>query len=136
MTILLDSEKEDLVTKHSLLGSKLQQSLQSNHLEGQNISSTHRARFIEWYLQVITALGLCDATYFLAIDIIDLFLLYSHQLGFTYDKDDLYLIGITAIHIAIKKEEILKYPMEIITQDLGKDRFSKDQILVMEKEIL
>ena len=51
-------------------------------------------------------------------------------------SDDLYLIQLCCIHIAIKMEETLVMPLEVIKRDVGKDKFSSEEIRRMEYKIL
>ena len=48
----------------------------------------------------------------------------------------LYLIAITAIFIASKHEDVAHIPLEGVLMCLGKNRFSKQQVLAMERKIL
>lgn len=65
-------------------------------------------------------LNLSPKNFFLAIDIVDLYLARV-QGEDVLDQNDLYLLGITSIHIAIKLEENFKIPLDTIRKELGKD---------------
>ena len=56
---------------------------------------------------------------------LDLYLLYCALEKKWLTKDDLYLIGITLIHITIKLEEIFRVPLKAIVKELGKTIYTE-----------
>ena len=65
-----------------------------------------------------------------------MYLSYSQLEKDWIDRDYLYLIAITAVSIAIKLEEIYKVSTRTIVKDLGKNVYTSNQVLSMEKKIL
>lgn len=65
-----------------------------------------------------------------------MYLAYSQLEKDWIDRDYLYLIAITAVSIAIKLEEIYKVSTRTIVKDLGKNVYTSNQVLSMEKQIL
>lgn len=82
-------------------------------MSGHAIDAFLRSKMIDWMLKVFEIMGLENKTFFLSIHMMDLYIFYSQQLHEWINKDDLYLIGITVIFIAIKFEEI--YKVNILT---------------------
>ena len=100
-------------------------SKQVSHFDNHKISSSTRARFIDWLLIVFDILKLSDATFFLTIDIMDLYLFYTSKEKTQIGRNDLYLIGITCLHIACKKEEVKRVPLDLVLKDLGKNLYNR-----------
>ena len=71
-------------------------------LEGTNINAGLRAKMHDWIIEVLSAFGLIDETYFLTTALFDTFIFKSD----TVDKRDVHLIGITCMYIASKHEDI------------------------------
>lgn len=86
----------------------------NSHLVGHLIDSFLRAKLIDWFVNVFSLMGLQTRTFFITVNILDLYLKYSQLEKDWISKDDLYLIGICAIFIAIKYEETWKVEIGII----------------------
>ena len=56
----------------------------------------------------------------------DLYCLYSTIDGVRLSTNDLYLIGITGIHIAIKAEESYRFSLDKIVKEIGHNSYSKE----------
>ena len=94
------------------------------------IKDTSRAFLVEWIIDVHRKFRLMPETLYVTIGIIDRYLS-----GFEIKKSQLHLLGVTALLIATKYEEI--YPPEL--KDLlsvSENKFTKTEVLKMENKIL
>lgn len=80
----------------------------ANYMEGMSINPRMRAILIDWIVSVVYKFKMCQDTLFLTVDIVDRFLAVPN-LDIT--KDELQLVGVTAMFIASKFEEV--YPPEL-----------------------
>ena len=94
------------------------------------IKDTSRAFLIEWMIDVHRKFRLMPETLYVSVSIIDRYLSIQE-----IKKSQLHLLGVTALLIATKYEEI--YPPEL--KDLisiSENKFSKEEILKMEFQII
>ncbi len=94
------------------------------------IKDTSRAFLVEWIIDVHRKFRLMPETLYVATNVIDRYLSIQH-----IKKSELHLLGVTALLIATKYEEI--YPPEL--KDLlsiSENKFTKQDVLKMESKIL
>ena len=94
------------------------------------IKDTSRAFLVEWIIDVHRKFKLMPETLYVTINVIDRFLAIQE-----IKKTQLHLLGVTALLIATKYEEI--YPPEL--KDLlsvSENKFTKEEVLKMECLIL
>ncbi|XP_053324760.1 G2/mitotic-specific cyclin-B1 [Spea bombifrons] len=106
------------------------QAVKQNYLHGQEITGNMRAILIDWLVQVQMKFRLLQETMFMTVGIIDRFL-QEHPVP----KNQLQLVGVTAMFLAAKYEEM--YPPEIGDFTFVTDHtYTKLQIREMEMKIL
>ncbi|XP_063283813.1 G2/mitotic-specific cyclin-B1-like isoform X1 [Pelobates fuscus] len=104
--------------------------IKPNYLQGQEITGNMRAILIDWLVQVQMKFRLLQETMFMTVGIIDRFLQES-----PVPKSQLQLVGVTAMFLAAKYEEM--YPPEIGDFTFVTDHtYTKAQIRDMEMNIL
>lgn len=94
------------------------------------IKDTSRAFLVEWIIDVHRKFKLMPETLYLTVNIIDRYLALCN-----IKKSQLHMLGVTALLISTKYEEI--YPPEL--KDLlqvSENKFTKEEVLSMENEIL
>ncbi|KAI5089175.1 G2/mitotic-specific cyclin-B1 [Silurus meridionalis] len=106
------------------------QAVRPRYLEGREITGNMRAILIDWLVQVQIKFRLLQETMYMTVAIIDRFL-QDHPVP----KKQLQLVGVTAMFIASKYEEM--YPPEIADFAFVTDRaYTTAQIREMEMNIL
>ncbi|XP_048875802.1 G2/mitotic-specific cyclin-B1 [Brienomyrus brachyistius] len=109
---------------------EVDQGIRPKYLEGQEVTGNMRAILIDWLVQVQIKFRLLQETMYLTVAIIDRFL-QDHPVP----KKQLQLVGVTAMFIASKYEEM--YPPEIADFAFVTDRaYTTAQIRDMEMKIL
>ncbi|XP_018429984.1 PREDICTED: G2/mitotic-specific cyclin-B1-like [Nanorana parkeri] len=104
--------------------------IRPNYLQGQEVTGNMRAILIDWLVQVQMKFRLLQETMFMSVGIIDRFL-QAHPVP----KNQLQLVGVTAMFLASKYEEM--YPPEIGDFTFVTDHtYTKAQIREMEMKIL
>jgi len=104
-----------------------------NLLINHNIESKIRTRMIDWMFEVLYAYNSEENTVFIAEYILDTFIhKYSKQLG----SSDIHLIGICAMFLASKMEDISPLNMVVVADKIGHNKFSSNAIHKMEMLIL
>ncbi|CAB1332715.1 unnamed protein product [Coregonus sp. 'balchen'] len=109
---------------------EIDQAVKPKYLEGQEITGNMRAILIDWLVQVQIKFRLLQETMYMTVGIIDRFLQDN-----PVPKKQLQLVGVTAMFIASKYEEM--YPPEIADFAFVTDRaYTTAQIRDMEMKIL
>jgi cyclin B len=92
-----------------------------------------RLKMIDWMIEVFYNLKCKDITFFTCVNIMDRFFILTKK---KFKPENLHLIGICSIFIASKFCEV--YPIKLINliEKVGHNKFSKNDILNMEKMIL
>lgn len=80
----------------------------SNILTEHQISKELRAKMVDWIIEVISSYKYSEAAFFTAVRIMDTFFMKTKQ---THKSSDLHLVGVAAIFISCKYEEI--YPLKV-----------------------
>ena len=120
------------ITQHLLQEEKKFQLPESfmNH-EGQKVTESMRAFLIDWLAELHFRFKMWQETFYVTVSIIDRFLSMEPHLP----KDQLQTLGITALHIAGKYEEI--YPPELKNLlKISTDQVTKADVINMEYRIL
>ncbi|XP_006010328.1 G2/mitotic-specific cyclin-B1 [Latimeria chalumnae] len=109
---------------------EVEQAVRPKHLEGQEVTGNMRAILIDWLVQVQIKFRLLQETMYMTVAILDRFL-QNHPVP----KKMLQLVGVTAMFVASKYEEI--YPPDIgdfvfVTNNT----YTKRQVREMEMKVL
>jgi len=94
------------------------------------VKDTSRAFLVEWIIDVHRKFRLHPETLYVTVSIIDRFL--SKQ---QIKKSQLHILGVTALLISTKYEEIYPPDLKELLQ-VSENKFSRAQVLEMEREIL
>lgn len=91
------------------------------------ISEANRARIIDWMIQVFRALkASSEVTFFTAVSIIDRYFIAKWDSNFILGPDSLYLIGITAVLISSKFEDVFPIRLQTLVEKAGHGKFTSD----------
>jgi Cyclin, N-terminal domain len=102
-------------------------------LEAHTISSGLRAKMVDWMVEVLTSYKCDDATFFLSVGLMDLFLEKSK---ISHGVNDLHLLGVASMFVAAKYEEVYPLRLRVIYEKIAHKKISMDSIKKKEKEIL
>jgi len=102
-------------------------------LDAHGVQEKFRAKMIDWIFEVLTIYQQRDSTIFKSIFIMDLFYTNSKQ---KIPIEELHLIGIVCMMIASKSEEVKYIRLDAFINVIGRGKFTKEQILAKEVEIL
>ena len=102
-------------------------------LQNHKITSSVRTKMIDWMIEVCSIINYVDETFFLSVNILDIFLQKTKKI---YDNSDIHLIGMTSIFTASKFQEIYPQSLKVFSHRVGHDMFTFDQIKSMESQIL
>ena len=102
-------------------------------LQNHKITSIVRTKMIDWMIEVCSVLDFMDETFFLSVNILDIFLQRTKKI---YHNTDIHLIGLTSIFTSSKFQEI--YPQSLInfSHKVGNDIFTIVEIKNMETKIM
>ncbi|OXB63325.1 hypothetical protein ASZ78_015660, partial [Callipepla squamata] len=109
---------------------EMKQAIKPQYLEGQDITGTMRTMLVDWLVQVHLKLKLSQETLYLSVAIIDHFLQDNAE-----TNQNLELVGIAALFLASKYEEINVPPIEDLSS-VTTNAFTAAQICQMETKIL
>ena len=133
-------ESDNLLVNEGESSYKYNKSLEENvfkipctFLNKHKISPCIRTRMIDWMLEVLSIFDCQEETFFLSVNILDLFL---HRTPTIYKNDNMHLIGMGAMFIASKFQEIYPINMRDFVQKIGHEQFKSEEIKKMECKIL
>lgn len=106
---------------------------ETSFLKHHKISSIARTKMVNWMMEIFAAYSSEPLSFFLAVEIMDNFLQKTKKV---YKDDDIHLIGMVCIYMASKMEDIIPLHMIHIKTKIGHDKFSQEEIIKMEREIL
>ncbi|KAL5287806.1 CCNB2 family protein [Megaselia abdita] len=110
---------------------EVEQPVNENFLEGQHVSPRMRAVLIDWINEVHLQFHLIPETFQMTVGIIDRYL----QIERGTTRDYLQLVGVTALFIASKYEELYPPSMDDFVY-ITDNTYSKQEILAMEMKII
>ena len=102
-------------------------------LKKHNISSNCRTKMVGWMMEVFASYSSEPLSFFLAVEIMDNYLQRTKK---KYNEKNLHLIGLTCMYISSKMEDIIPLHMVHIKTKIGHDKFTSNQIIMMERDIL
>ncbi len=97
------------------------------------ISREIRSKMIDWMLEVLAVYRSETETFFLSVHIMDTFINQSLQ---TLRSDDVHLLGVTAMFLASKFEDVIPIRINSFITKISHNVFSEKQIRTKEKKIL
>ena len=103
-----------------------------NCLENHKITERQRNKMVDWIIEVLDIFNQSDQTVFRALILLDMFLKKTSKV---MDIRDLHLMGVVAIFLASKFEEIKVIKFKSILADICKYKFSKTEIMNAEKSM-
>ena len=105
----------------------------SNFLERHSLSPEVREKMVDWMVEVFSVNKSEPGTLELAVHIMDAYILNTKRV---LKNSDIHLIGLCSIYLASKVEEKVPLRLTHIVNNLGKNTFSKDEIIEMERDIV
>ena len=107
--------------------------IHSSFIKGKKVTTAIKHRMVDWMLEVFSCLNSEYFVFFRAVDLMDRYLEKSKK---NLCDNDIHLIGLTCIYIALKEEDI--YPLRLcyIEENIGHSKFTSKEILEVEKDIL
>jgi hypothetical protein len=102
-------------------------------LQNHKITSMVRTKMIDWMIEVCSIINYMDETFFISVNILDIFLQKTKKV---YSNNDIHLIGMTCIFTSSKFQEIYPKSLKVFAHRVGHDMFTLDQIKEMESQIL
>ena len=128
---LLFKEGNNFYTFNKILESsslKIPENLLAKH----KITSNIRTKMVDWMIEVLSVFENMDETLFLAINIMDLYLLKSKII---LKNENVHLIGITSMFIASKFQEIYPITLKNFVVKVSHNQFDVEEITKTEKII-
>ena len=102
-------------------------------LDAHGIQEKFRAKMIDWMFEVLTIYQQRDSTIFKSIFLLDLY--YSNKKE-KIPLEELHLLGIVCMMVASKSEEVKFIKLDAVINTIGRGKFTKEQILAKEIELL
>jgi len=116
---------------HYLREKEMRDRVNPNYMDRQvDITRKHRTILVDWLSEVCTRFKLLTETMFICVNIVDRFLQYK-----SVSKQKLQLVGVTALLIACKFEEIYTPEVEDFIY-ITDQAYTRDDLLKMERLIL
>ena len=106
---------------------------EASFLKKHHIRSSSRTRIVNWMMVMFASYPSEPLSFFLAVEIMDNYLQKTNKI---YNENDIHLIGMVSIYIASKMEDIIPLHMVHIKTKIGHDKFTQEEIIMMERDIL
>ena len=104
----------------------------SNFLSKQRINPYIRTKMIDWMIEVLSVFDGSEETFFLAVNILDLFFWKTATI---YKNENVHLIGVASMFIASKFQEIYPISLKEFVHKIGHDQFNEEDVKKMECKI-
>lgn len=98
-----------------------------------HFNSSSRSKMVNWMMEIFASYNSEPLTFFLSVEIMDNYLQKTKK---TINENELHLLGMVAIYMSSKMEDIIPLHMIHIKTKIGHDKFSQEEIINMEKDIL
>lgn len=98
------------------------ETVSSQFLNKHKVDSVTRTKMVDWMLEVLNVFKCEDDTFFLSVHIMDLYINKSQS---CLTSDDIHLIGITAMFIASKFEDVVPLRLSSVVSKIGHNLFSE-----------
>ena len=106
-------------------------------LSGHEVTKEYRTKMTDWMVEVCTSFKCTPRVYFLATQYFDKFLANSiWKSGKVLTNKDVHAIGITAMYLASKYEDIYPLHSRIVSDKIAHKAISSKEILRKEHEFL
>ena len=105
----------------------------SRCLKNHAIEPAHRAKMLDWMVEVLACFRCSDQTFFLAVNIMDRYFKASPR---ALPITELHLTGLVAMFLASKYEDIMPFSLRTVYEKIGHKKFSEEAIMQKEIEIL
>jgi len=102
-------------------------------LSKHEITSTLRAKMVDWMIEVLTNFKCRDLTLYLAVKIMDRF---CKACTTSKKISDLHIIGVASMFIASKYEDIYPLRMQMVYEKIAHKKITIESIKQMEREIM
>ena len=102
-------------------------------LNRHNITPQIRTKMVDWMIEVLSIFDNNEETFFLAVNIMDLFLWKTPTI---YRSENVHLIGIASMFISSKFQEIYPIPLKDFVEKIGHNQYCEDDIKKIECKIL
>lgn len=112
---------------------EIEKEIPHNYINKHKIESKVRTKMIDWMIEVLYSYSCNTPTIFLSIDIMDN---YLHKTDLILRNNDIHLISIVSIYIASKMEDIVPLRMNHIVGSMGYDKYTSEQVKLVELDIL
>ena len=103
-----------------------------NFLSKHKISPVIRTRMIDWMLEVLSVFECQEESFFLSVNILDLFL---YKTNTVYRNENMHLIGMVVMFIATKFQEIYPITLKDLVHKVGHDQFKPQEVRDLEEKI-
>ncbi len=102
-------------------------------LQAHEITPILRAKMVDWMVEVLTNFHCNDQTFFLAVALMDRYLKLKKE---RRPIADLHVIGVTAMFLASKYEDILPLRMDTVEEKIAHKKLTAEAILDYEHDLL
>lgn len=132
-SINLNNYGDSVYLYEKRLTEDIKNKLNENLLKRHNITSYVRTKMIDWIQEIIFKTNCSNETYFLSVNILNLYISNTEK---TLSNKDIHLLGMISVFIASKFEDIRPIFLRQLIETIGHGMFSKTQILEKEKEVI
>ena len=102
-------------------------------IEQHDLKEKYRVKMVDWMFEVLNAYKQKESTFYRAVMIMDQYYMLAKE---TIPLKELHLIGIVCMFIASKQEEVKFLKLDTCIKIIGREKFTKTNILEQERKIL
>ena len=104
-----------------------------NFLERHKVNPYIRTKMVDWMIEVLSIFEGSEETFFLSVNIMDLYLWKASSIC---KNENIHLIGVAAMFIASKFQEIYPISLKDFVERIGHNKFDEEDVKEMEFKIL
>ena len=119
-----DSILNDLLEKEETI---------SSPLEKHEITPRMRMKMVDWMIEVFSNVKTSEATFFMAVNIMDRYFKYT---TISHKPEDLHLIGLVCIFVSSKFCDIYPIKLRALCEKIAHNKYKSEDILQMEDTIM
>ena len=90
-----------------------------NPLHGHKISKDYRTKMADWMIEVCTSFKCAQRTYFLAVALLDKYLVSSFHNGIVRENSEIHLMGVASMYLASKYEDVFPLHSKIVSEKIA-----------------
>ena len=88
-------------------------------LKGHQITREYRTKMVDWMIEVCVSFKFATRTYFLAVTILDKYLIAAHQNNMIIHNKEVHTLGVASMYLASKYEDVFPLHSKMVSEKIA-----------------